>query len=351
MKKIACYITGHGFGHAVRVLELCRNLDKNWEIHLKTAAPQWLVKRNLPRPFSIHPFNSDIGAIQKDCFDLDIKTTLEKSAEIFQKWPELIPEEKNWVRETGIDIILSDIPPLAFIIAKEVGIPSVGLTNFSWDWIYSEYTQIYPRYQYLVDEYKKAYGESTLLLRLPQHGDLSAFPNIIDIPHIARIGENQKEELHSYFKIPDRKKLILMSFGGIGLEAVHWEKLETLEEFHFLSFSKEHDDFKNMSWIDSTLWHHQDLVKSVDAVVTKPGYGIVAECMANQTPMVYADRDHFLEYAKLVEGIKEWKGGVFLNRSNLLNGDWESALLEGSRIKGKTTTNCGQWGSKSYGNH
>ena len=33
-----------------------------------------------------------------------------------------------------------------------------------------------------------------------------------------------------------------------------------------------------------------------DVVVTKPGYGIIAECVANDTAMLYTSRGHFVEY-------------------------------------------------------
>ena len=37
-----------------------------------------------------------------------------------------------------------------------------------------------------------------------------------------------------------------------------------------------------------------------DVVVTKPGYGIISECLANDTALLYTDRGHFIEYDVLV---------------------------------------------------
>jgi hypothetical protein len=34
-------------------------------------------------------------------------------------------------------------------------------------------------------------------------------------------------------------------------------------------------------------YRYEDIVAAVDAVATKPGYGIIAECVANDTAMIY----------------------------------------------------------------
>ena len=40
------------------------------------------------------------------------------------------------------DFIISDIVPEAFLIAKEMGIPSFGVCHFTWDWFF---TKLYPK--------------------------------------------------------------------------------------------------------------------------------------------------------------------------------------------------------------
>ena len=36
----------------------------------------------------------------------------------------------------GFDLVVGDVPPLAFEAAAEAGVDSVAVANFSWDWIY-----------------------------------------------------------------------------------------------------------------------------------------------------------------------------------------------------------------------
>ena len=45
---------------------------------------------------------------------------------------------------------------------------------------------------------------------------------------------------------------------------------------------------------------YEDVVGAVDVVITKPGYGIISECVANDTALLYTSRGHFVEYDVLV---------------------------------------------------
>ena len=71
---------------------------------------------------------------------------------------------------------------------------------------------------------------------------------------------------------------------------------------------------------------YEDVVKAVDVVVSKPGYGIIAECAANQTALLYTSRGHFREYDVLVAGMPRYLRARFLDQATLLAGRWEPAL-------------------------
>jgi UDP-N-acetylglucosamine:LPS N-acetylglucosamine transferase len=59
----------------------------------------------------------------------------------------------------------------------------------------------------------------------------------------------------------------------------------------------------------------------VDAIVTKPGYGIVADAIAHQLPMLYTDRGEFPEYPRLVEALNDCATAEFIPQSELLSGN------------------------------
>jgi L-arabinokinase len=67
-------------------------------------------------------------------------------------------------------------------------------------------------------------------------------------------------------------------------------------------------------------------VHAAEAVVTKPGYGIIAECIANDAAMLYTSRGHFPEYDILVEEMPKYVRSAFFSHDDLFNGKWETHL-------------------------
>ena len=73
-------------------------------------------------------------------------------------------------------------------------------------------------------------------------------------------------------------------------------------------------------------FRYEDLVAAVDAVVTKPGFGIVAECLANDTAMLYTPRGRFVEYDVMVAEMPRFLRCEFVPQADMLAGRWREAL-------------------------
>ncbi len=71
---------------------------------------------------------------------------------------------------------------------------------------------------------------------------------------------------------------------------------------------------------------YEDLVRAVDVVVTKPGYGIISECLANDTALLYTSRGDFREYQVLVDAMPAFLRCAFIEQSDLLAGRWAPHL-------------------------
>ena len=71
---------------------------------------------------------------------------------------------------------------------------------------------------------------------------------------------------------------------------------------------------------------YEDVVAAVDVVVTKPGYGIIGECLANDTALLYTDRGHFIEYDVLVREMPRHVRCAYLPQAEILRGQWQDAL-------------------------
>ncbi|RKY85056.1 hypothetical protein DRQ09_07810 [candidate division KSB1 bacterium] len=67
----------------------------------------------------------------------------------------------------------------------------------------------------------------------------------------------------------------------------------------------------------------EDLVSSSDIVLSKPGYGIISDCIANKTPLVHIQRWDFLETDILVKDLNKYIPSVYMPYEDFINGNWE----------------------------
>ena len=324
MSSIAYYITGHGYGHAVRsnlVIQALLHAASDLKIFVRTTAPQWLFHGQAARVvYSSQAI--DVGILQRDSLEMDLKETLRACRALHAKIPLLIKEEVEFIKKHGICLIVGDIPPIAFEIAARANIPSVALTNFTWSWIYRAYLEAYPAFLPLIEEMESFYRKATLALTLPYPGNLEIFPTQASIPWVARISPLNKRQAKAKFGLPDSLPSILLSFGGLGLKRLPWKKLKQLREYYFVATDGEAQRLdSNLLILPDGQRRYQDLVRAADVVITKPGYGIVADVLAHQTSILYTDRGEFREYPHLVQALSDLATAEFIRQDDLLFGD------------------------------
>jgi hypothetical protein len=71
---------------------------------------------------------------------------------------------------------------------------------------------------------------------------------------------------------------------------------------------------------------YEDLVRAVDVVATKPGYGIIAECLANDAAILYTSRGDFVEYDVLVAAMPRVVRCAYIDHDDLFAGRWQPHL-------------------------
>ncbi len=326
---VAFYITGHGLGHATRmvaVMQVLREAHPAVRLLARTSAPLALFAAHLGAAVMVVPGAVDVGTVQHDSLRLDKAASLTAYAAFLAERPDRVQSEARWLREVGAALVVGDIPPLAFEAAAAAGIPGIAITNFSWDWIYASYVAQGQTQAPLLRKIREAYGRASLLLRLPLHGDLSAFPVIRDIPLIARRVPRDRRAVRAALGITEQDPLVVLSFGGFDLYGIDFGRLGRLEGYRFAVSREVVGAPGNVLGVPPSVIRHDELVAAADAVITKPGYGIVSECLAHRIPVVYTSRGEFAEYGPLVEGLHRYTAATFISNEDLLAGCWEPAL-------------------------
>jgi UDP-N-acetylglucosamine:LPS N-acetylglucosamine transferase len=126
--------------------------------------------------------------------------------------------------------------------------------------------------------------------------------------------------------VPEGCKLGLISFGGFGLASCDFSRLAKLSDWLFFSETAHVAGVKNLRTIPAGTFAYPDLVAAADAVITKPGYGIVSEAIANHTAVLYTARGNFREQALLVEALKRYTRSREISNEPLRQGDWAESL-------------------------
>ncbi|MCO5568615.1 hypothetical protein L7F22_022314 [Adiantum nelumboides] len=139
----AYYVTGHGFGHATRVVEVVKHIiAAGHEVYVVTGAPEFVFRSSINDTERLHVRKVllDCGAVQSDALTVDRFASLEKYRQtaVIPR-ASILAREVEWLQHVKADVVLSDIVPVACRAAAEAGIPSVCITNFSWDFIYADY--------------------------------------------------------------------------------------------------------------------------------------------------------------------------------------------------------------------
>jgi L-arabinokinase len=331
------YISGHGFGHASRQIEIINALGAlvpRLEIHVRTLAPEWLFTRTLRVPVTFTPLECDTGAVQTGSLHLDERATIERAARFHERLSGRASAEADVLRRSSARIVVADAPPLACAAAAAAGVPSVVVANFTWDWIYRGYAAHLARFPELLPAMQQAYTSAAAGWRLPMHGGFETFRTVVDMPFVARHSLRDPAEVRRAFDLPLDRPLVLASFGGLGANELDMRRIDCAGEFEILVTVRDDDAADPSPGVhllpEAMLYgrgfRYEDLVHAADAVVTKPGYGIIAECLANGAAMLYTSRGRFAEYDVLVSEMPRFLRCRFIDNDTLYAGAWREPL-------------------------
>lgn len=319
--RLGCCISAHGFGHAARTAAVILALAELTPVHCTVVSqiPHWFFRSCLPCPFVHYPWQTDVGLVQLSAFREDLPATVRA----LRKFYPLRPERISRVAEVfaGCDLVLCDIAPLGIAAARQAGIPSVLLENFTWDWLYEGYLAqcagLRPFLSCLRDLNRQAdYHIQATPICAPGACDLLAGP-------IARRIHSSRAEIRQKMGVAAEQRLVLVSMGGLGMAGLSLSLPDDGGNILYLVAGQgtEAEAGKHVRFLppDSGL-DHPDLVAASDAVIGKTGYSTLAEVYRAQVPFGYIRRHGFRESGALVSFIRQEMAGLEIPEQELAEG-------------------------------
>jgi hypothetical protein len=308
LKRVAFFLSGHGFGHAVRESALMEALPEGVAIDIYTSVPEAFFRDEVRRPARVIPCEIDCGCLQTDTVEVDVAGTLARYAEIESERGSLIAHYAPMLRASGADLVIGDTPPLAFPIARAAGVPAWSVCNFTWLDIYAPYVAKHPGYRDLIARMRADYALADRHLRLFPHmpGDASLPAEPVGM--VCRPGRSRREEFASRFGFDTGKKWALIYVGSFGLEGVDWHRLARYPDWEFMGLYPLEGAPANYRFLKKDLsFRYAELNASCDLVIGKLGYGLVAECLAAAKPVLFLGRKDFAEF-EMLKGLVEERG-------------------------------------------
>jgi UDP:flavonoid glycosyltransferase YjiC (YdhE family) len=327
---IVFYISGHGFGHTSRTIEAIRTLVErrpDVRILVRTAAPRRLFEAVLRDRYEFFDVQCDAGMVQLDSLNLDAVESIRRAKAFEAQLEARAAEESAFLLGRGARLVVGDIPPLAFVAAHRAGLPSIAIGNFTWDWIYEGYPEESPFD--LAESIRRNYQLATMALRLPASGGFAGLEAITrDIPFIARRSTRDPRDIRRSLALPDDRPLVLMSFGAYGIDGLNVDAVAGLRDYAIVTTSQPAGGLHYVSEqrLDAGGFEYVDLIRAADVVVTKPGYGIFTDAVANDAALLYTSRGRFVEYEVLVGAMPRYLRSQFIDPQNLLSGNWRPFL-------------------------
>lgn len=335
MKTICFYVSDYGYGHASRSIALIRkilNSYPNCRIIVKSEGPFELLSKSLQDPrISVIRYRNDITIPLLSTEAVDVEKTRLLLTEWQESWPDYIAGEVRSFKEQGVDLILSDIAPQPFLVAEELDIPSVGISNFSWDTIYQ---QIVPEMTGFIDNVQSAYSCATLACVLPFHVPMNAFRKTVPVCLLSRDITVPRYLMREQLGLNEEDTVVFFNprspVDQLGPDFFKTLSKASIRLIIPAAFVTRHPQIISLPAHET---ESQNWIAMCDLVVTRCGYSTVSEAVQAKVPLVVWERQSFIEDTMIVADIQRLGVGRSRDYQQIRSLDWMVDLSELSRYK------------------
>jgi uncharacterized protein (TIGR00661 family) len=331
-KVIAYFVSPHGFGHASRavaVMEAMHKVDSTLRFEIFTKVPKWFFNDSLSGAFEYQPLMTDIGFVQRTPLHEDLPKTVQQLDDFLPFNLSNIQELAELLKGFGCRLVICDIAPMGIEVARQAGIPSLLVENFTWDWIYEGYIKHDQRIGRHILYLKELFEAADFHIQA-EPVSCRRRSNLTTNP-VSRQIRNRAYDIRKKLRIPEGSKVILITMGGIQEEYRFFEQLTQRPDICFLIPGAD-----NQTTIRNNLvllphhsdYFHPDLVNASDAVIGKAGYSTVAEIYYAGVPFGFISRGRFPESQSLISFIGDQMHGLPIEEDVFYDGRWLSYLHE-----------------------
>lgn len=286
--RIGVICSAHGFGHVGRQLATVEVLVADGhDVVLITAAPPAMIRAG--RRVEVVSRRVDVGIAQVDSLTEDPEGTRARWVEAVGRIDELVEDVR------GLDCAVVDIAPTGLEACRRAGVPALAVGNFDWAWVYERYGALAE----YAPQMRQWHAEHPALALSPGPG-LTGFRSVTPVltPLARRAAPITTDARPG-------SSLVLVAFGGLGLANLS-ERLPRIPGVCWI-VTPPQDRIVRDDVVYADDVPFPALLAGADLVLTKPGYGVLAEAQLAGTRLCWIARGAFpeagyLEAAMLARG-------------------------------------------------
>jgi hypothetical protein len=310
-----------------------RGRDPGRPFHVRTTAPAAFFEPVLGPGGSTEAVAVDTGVVERDPLRIDGGASLARAASFFAGHRRLVDAEVRFAAEHRVGLVVADIPYIAAEVARGAGVPCVAIGNFTWDWIYEPFTDEHPDYRELPEAIRGCYAAVDELLMLPFHDPaalVATFGQVVEVPLLARRSARDPAETRREIGLgpDDGRPLALIGMRGGLPPGVVDAVARGAPDWVFVELGAAGPRGNVYGVHPGPRLSFLDILRAADVVVSKLGYGIVADAAANGTALLFPPRTGFREDRNLRDQAPRYLRMRELPLDDYLRGNWAPHLLK-----------------------
>ena len=237
----------------------------------------------------------------------------------------------------GSQLVVADIAPLALASAAVLSLPAILIENFTWDWIYCNYSEAPSQLRRHGRRLEEVFAGTDLRIQTePLCDEVSG---AVRVPPVARPSRRSRNETRRALGIPLDAPMVVVSMGGVPWNSAGFSATDLGLHDPWVvvpggSVAAPRRRGRLVLLPFHSEFYHPDLAGAADAVVSKLGYSTVAEAHFSGAAIVYVERPRFPESPVLARWVEANMTAVGISETALDDGGWlkaASALLERPR--------------------
>jgi hypothetical protein len=270
---------------------------------------------------------TDVGMVMESALRVRVEESAAAYRSLHEDWAQRLRQEAARIADLRPDLVLADVPYLDLAAALQAGVPALAMCSLHWGDIYRHYCGARPESARIHAQILEAYRAADGFLQLTPHMPMPDLPDTRGVGVVAELGAERGEQIRERLGLPPEHALVLIGLGGIAtrLAIEAWPRVPGLHWLIPAAWSVQRADCHTLEALGDLPF--VDILRSCDLLLTKPGYGALAEAACNGVRVAYLRREDWPEEPFLTRWI-DGLGGRALRLEDLSGGSWPEPVLE-----------------------